>query len=326
MCASSGAPKAHGAGAPRDTNHAIFFVISERKKCREMSTSDCVPTLSIGTLKWYFNQPTANILLPKKQTEVTKIINSKATHFKDRIELWVPHEPYTKIEDGYELTTKIHSNKLKSKSEAEKISQELNQTARSIRRTKHNLRLLAEFNDFDWFVTFTFKQDRHDDQKVLTRFQNWLHNVRNQKGEFRSLIVQERHKSGALHFHGLIGDYPIEPTKARTPNGRLVRDKSGRQVYNFPNYKLGHQTHTKIHDKTRVSRYITKYITKDLVSTNRGKKRYWASKNLQFPPVFENPEWCNKFAQNCSPENVYENKFGKLYTLTTQEYQSLISP
>ena len=39
-------------------------------------------------------------------------------------------------------------------------------------------------------------------------------------------------------------------------------------------------TATKVKDNQKVSAYITKYITKELCASTTGKKRYWASRNL----------------------------------------------
>ena len=38
-------------------------------------------------------------------------------------------------------------------------------------------------------------------------------------------------------------------------------------------------------DSARVSSYITKYITKDLCSVTKFKKRYWSSRNCDRPKV-----------------------------------------
>ena len=48
---------------------------------------------------------------------------------------------------------------------------------------------------------------------------------------------------------------------------------------------MGFTTATKVSDSGRVASYMTKYITKDLISYSKGKKKYWASKNLTKPCI-----------------------------------------
>lgn len=305
--------------------------------------SGSVLTLSIRTLKGSSTPPTFSNLRPKTQAEVTKIIEAQATFFKNRVELWVPNEPITKIEDGYELSQGHINLKGKEISEIEKLRKELFGAERSIRRSKRNLSILAEYNDFDWFVTFTFKTDRHDAEKCRKQLENHLKNVKKRKGRFRYILIQERHKKCAacakakipcphpdeikpIHFHGLFGGYPGNPVPAINKNtGGFVytKGKVKRQIYNFPEFTLGHQSHSKIADRTAVSRYILKYIKKEMVTAAPGKKRYWASRNLKFPEIVENPIWCNKFVQNCTGEQIWKNDFGSKYTLTTEEFSLL---
>lgn len=42
-------------------------------------------------------------------------------------------------------------------------------------------------------------------------------------------------------------------------------------------------TATLIKDKEKVTSYITKYITKDMLNGLYGRKRYWCSRNLVLP-------------------------------------------
>lgn len=70
--------------------------------------------------------------------------------------------------------------------------------------------------------------------------------------------------------------------EARTPQGKLVVDGKGRQVYNVTCYKLGFTTATKVSDPAKAAGYLAKYITKEL-AVPRGKKSYWASKGLSRP-------------------------------------------
>ncbi len=81
-----------------------------------------------------------------------------------------------------------------------------------------------------------------------------------------------------FHFHFLFNNYP-----KRFLIDSQHRDKKGRIIYNLTNYKLGYTTATMIESVEASQHYITKYISKDLVELSKGKKRYWASKNLKMP-------------------------------------------
>lgn len=85
-----------------------------------------------------------------------------------------------------------------------------------------------------------------------------------------------------MHFHGLIANVPKwQFIEARKPNGRLIKI-NGLQIYNLKNYKLGFTTISKIQNQEKVSNYISKYATKELI-TLKNKKRYWYSRNLEKP-------------------------------------------
>ena len=81
-----------------------------------------------------------------------------------------------------------------------------------------------------------------------------------------------------FHFHFLFNNFPISEL---TDSGE--RTSKGQVIYNLMNYKLGFTTCTMIESLGATQHYITKYISKDLISVSQGRKRYWASKNLQKP-------------------------------------------
>ncbi len=148
-------------------------------------------------------------------------------------------------------------------------------------RAKKKISDFARCNHWDWFFTFTFdkeKIDRYDYDVVSEALQNWLSNIRRIAPNIRYLIVPEQHKDGAWHFHGLFAD-------CQGLTFRFGKFKRGERIYNVESYHLGWTTATKVKDSKRVQFYITKYITKDVVSVTKGKHRYWASRNLATPEV-----------------------------------------
>ena len=79
-----------------------------------------------------------------------------------------------------------------------------------------------------------------------------------------------------FHFHFLFNNFPKSKL---TDSGKKTKD--GQTIYNLLNYSLGFTTATEIKSLQAAQHYITKYVTKDLMSVAKGKKRYWSSKNLK---------------------------------------------
>lgn len=153
----------------------------------------------------------------------------------------------------------------------------------SIRRTKRTIHDYARCNSFDLFVTFTFspkKVNRYDPEVCFARMQRWLFLQRRKSADFKYLIVPEKHKDGAIHFHAMMSGYPFELKKTR-----VIQDS--RRVHNITAFRYGFTNATYIpdddqNDRDKIANYICKYITKDMIKIHN-KRRYWCSKNLQKP-------------------------------------------
>lgn len=138
---------------------------------------------------------------------------------------------------------------------------------------------ITRANKWEYFITLTFSPevvDRYNYDDITKVLHNWLKNIKqNYSKDLKYIIVPELHKDGAYHFHGLIADIG---------NLKLVdsghKTKTNDIIYNIENYDLGFTTCTKVKNNQKVSSYITKYITKELCITTKGKKRYWCSYNL----------------------------------------------
>ncbi len=149
----------------------------------------------------------------------------------------------------------------------------------SVMRTRTALEDLCICNNFELFCTFTFDPSRYNSKNLLDcrRYMNtWLHNAKfRHSRHLEYLVVPELHKSGAIHFHALLRGY----------EGQLKDSKHtqhGRKVYNIPHWHFGFSTCCKIDNQDAVSRYIRKYITKDMLLLP-GKKRYFCSQRLNRP-------------------------------------------
>lgn len=153
----------------------------------------------------------------------------------------------------------------------------------SLSRTKSLIRDIVLCNDFEWFCTFTFDPKKVDSFKLFACWgvmSRWLHhqyNVSRENGQvFKYLVIPEKHKSGRWHFHALISGYSstLKSTNCVTP--------SLQRIYNITSFRSGFTTAVRIETREGVSNYVTKYITKDFVTTFN-QRRFFCSRNLLRP-------------------------------------------
>jgi len=167
----------------------------------------------------------------------------------------------------------------KTTKKGESIFQESN-LERSIRKTKTTITDYVLANNFEIFATFTFspkKVDRFDIDACKRKLKRWLDRQREKDLNLKYVVVPERHKNGAIHFHAIfenIDSFTLKKTKIK---------QDGRDVFTMTDWRFGF-SNVKFIDSNRikVATYITKYITKDMIQIEN-KKRYWCSHNLAIP-------------------------------------------
>lgn len=127
-------------------------------------------------------------------------------------------------------------------------------------------------NNWRYFATFTFsaeKVDRFNDSAVIYCWKLIRQRLQSRFPEIKIFCVPERHQSGALHFHALIGnadlsDYLIVAINPHTD--QPILSKFGDNIYNLSDKisDFGFTTVAVLQDSTedRVANYLTKYITK----------------------------------------------------------------
>ena len=160
----------------------------------------------------------------------------------------------------------------------------------SLSRTKRNIRELALCNDFEYFATFTVnseKCDRYVLNDVQDKLKKVLHKIKRNNKDFAFLIITEKHKDGAFHFHGLI----------KGISDLYVNNNGYLSSMIFDN-ELGFNSFSKIKDYTKCCNYILKYITKDCIKnshnqiyiSSRGLKKATREEftNIDFTPTFTN--------------------------------------
>jgi len=280
-----------------------------------------------------------NLYAPKAQQQITYYVNARQKTYLGSTEIYIPNNPYEKLEEGYELS----ENKRKSSSKPIPTSEE-EKLERSKRRTYTAVKDIALSNVFELFATFTFKANRYDDEVSRKKMVGWLKRQRKQDKQFQYLIVSELHKRceecvenkvmvcihdkrpKALHFHALVNGYTGKLVRAINKKTGSPLVKGRRMVYDFPNFTLGNSEVYIIgdteEDRIKSGFYLLKYLKKDM-PTFKSKKRYWNSRGLNKPLTIENPqEWYLAVI----PDHLFETQYGKYLFFNNDRIDIFLEP
>lgn len=194
---------------------------------------------------------------------------------------------------------------------------------RAVRRAKVKLRDYALSTHFDWFVTLTLdasRINRYDDAEVVRRMSQWCSNQVKRRG-LAYLLVPERHKDGAVHFHGFFNGaleavdsgtvIPPEGGKPRRPHSDAQRAdwlaRGGHVVYNLPAWTWGYTTAIGLYgDYAKAVGYVCKYVGKqqrDGLPARIGGRWYYSGGALNTPEIIYTRDTAEELA---AEEGVYQ--------------------
>lgn len=150
----------------------------------------------------------------------------------------------------------------------------------SLARTRSTIFDIAICNKFEYFCTFTQSKelrdrfDLHAFRKDFSQFIRDLNKKRTSKIKY--LLVPEQHKDGAWHMHGLL---------MGLTDSDFTINKNGYLDWVSYSSKFGFFSCSKIENHIAVSKYITKYLTKEVYSNNlkNNQHSYFASQGLKRP-------------------------------------------
>lgn len=150
---------------------------------------------------------------------------------------------------------------------------------RSLRRAASKVRDIALSNRFRWFVTLTLDQtmvDRYDMEAIMKRANVWLDNAVRRKG-LAYVLVPERHKDGAVHFHGFFND-------ALRASESGHRDSAGHMIFNLPEWKFGFTAAIELYGSYESAvGYVCKYVRKQ--AEKIGGRWYYSGGKLAKPEI-----------------------------------------
>lgn len=135
------------------------------------------------------------------------------------------------------------------------------------------------------------------------------------KSDIQYLLIPEQHKNGAWHMHGLIKGIPEECLTINSNNYLTWEDYQKR---------FGYISLSQVKDKIACSKYITKYITKELgEGIEKGNKLYYVSRGLKKPKKIKEGTLTEKEIINIRWD--YENDYIKSVLLTVEELKEILN-
>ena len=214
----------------------------------------------------------------------------------------------------------------KGKAKGSVNSEKLNE---SICRTRSKIFELAFCNPWSWFFTGTLdpkKYDRTDLKKFHHDITHWLSEYnRYHDTHIKFLLIPELHSDGkSWHMHGFFYDLPQEHLTRFQIGDRMgtalaEKVKNGDEVYNWSAYqtKFGFCDLEPIRNAEAVSKYITKYISKNLATsvTELNAHMYYHSRGLQFAQTVKK----GSMSTAIDIEPTYSNEYCDVYWLPYSE-------
>lgn len=187
----------------------------------------------------------------------------------------------------------------------------------SISRTRSAIYELALCNDWEWFVTLTLNPEYHNRKDLNSykkKLSTWIKNYnRTHETNIKYLLIPENHQDGSWHIHGLMMGIPKEHLREFTEQEKLpikilIELKRGHKIYTWEAYgkRFGYITISEIRHLESVSKYIAKYITKDLTKTRIGLNDhlYYCSQGLKRSELLYTGGLTKKLDEDYSNEYV----------------------
>ena len=165
----------------------------------------------------------------------------------------------------------------------------------NIIRAKSTVFQYADCNPWDYFVTLTFdkgKTDRTNIELLHKQLTKYISNFNARHNcNIKYLLIPELHQDGKnWHFHGLIHGLDtayLHKLQIGDKMSKYQADcvRKGKIIYIWQNYekKFGFCHFEPIQNQNAVSKYITKYFTKDLAKsiTQLNAHLYYHSRGLK---------------------------------------------
>ena len=166
-------------------------------------------------------------------------------------------------------------------------------------------------NQWDYFLTITVdpkKFDRWDLDRIYRYLSQWFRDYRKKHSKLlKYLLVPERHKDGAWHFHGFISG--VSPAHISNFVPGIHPDKLIKAGYfNFGQLAsvVGYVSLAALRDPVAAAFYVTKYITKEHAHDDFYQHLYYVSRGLRRARAVADCYIPNMVLDNClERENAF---------------------
>lgn len=247
----------------------------------------------------YFKNDIANTIINKFK-DFTEVIFYKS-NFR------IPRCKGKKVEHSVDKTRKWlkdNNGVLSPKNDGTKLEDLQNTITSSRKRALDNMFGYILCNEWDYFVTVTFKHGKFkklSDEVVKYQWQKFRQQLQYRFPDIKIFLVPEDTPTGVkgMHFHGFMGnaDFSEYLRPARNnkkyyegqPNpqyGEFLYTKFGDPVFNFVKtfVNIGFTTVVKLKDKDKLKlvNYMTKYMHKDSSNFDYNENTYLRTYNLDF--------------------------------------------
>lgn len=198
----------------------------------------------------------------------------------------------------------------------------------SISRSKARIMELALCNPWEYFFTGTLDPARYDREDIVKYKKDLGQFIRDQRKKYGAkidyIIIPELHKDmKSWHVHGLLNGLTDEMVQDFDPVKVPIRMILA-GYRNYPDYakKFGFVSLASVKDKGAVSRYITKYVTKDSARNIRQlyHKMYYCSQGLARAETIK-----EGMLYKAPQEWDYENEYVKVKWLKPNEVHYYIN-
>lgn len=219
-----------------------------------------------------YNAPTG-----RSWEKLQEKIDSATEDFIDEVMKYAPRPRAEYEQLGIDLHGKFRDHvSPECLREAQAVKDETNKN-RSMRRARTKCRdyVLAN-SDLDMMITLTINGEmlsRYNYAEIIKKVSVWLGN-RVKRNGLKYVLVPERHKDGAIHFHGFVNSKAVDLKKTkfkRSADGTnyiyaLEPTRKGKQIYNIADWDIGYTTAVRIGrseaDREATATYILKYLSK----------------------------------------------------------------
>jgi hypothetical protein len=176
---------------------------------------------------------------------------------------------WSRVEERKHRSSKGRKRETKKREEMSEVDIE-----RSLRRAKANVRRKVMASGADHLLTLTYRENLTDEVQAWHDWSKFIRIIRKELGEFKHIVVAEKQKRGAIHFHAAVVGYQ---------DVRLIR-KVWLSIVGEGNIDVQHRGGKKgvQWKRNKLAGYLSKYISKafDLESFT-GRHRYRCSQNIE---------------------------------------------